>query len=272
MLEEKSSVFEYSVLIVGIIAVLLPIVYMLVIALTPHKDLFVRFLPRKLTLQNFVSVLKNIEIMRIFANTWIIGVATAVLTVILSALAGYGLSRFRSGTQNLFIVTILITQMLPIEILVLSYFRVLQDLNLYNTLTGLVLLDSTLAIPFCTLMLKSIFDRIPKEIEDAAQIDGCSRTSLLLRIVFPICKPGLFAAGIFSFLMSWSEYLYALTFTSDYRARPITVEIARLVGHYVTSWEKMMALAFLGSLPILLLFAFTQDIFLRGMVLGAVKE
>jgi len=271
MLEEKSGALECSVLAIALIAVFIPVAYMVLIALTPHKYLFVQFLPPKLTLENFMSILRTKEIMRTFANSWIIGASTALLTVTLSSLAGYGLSRFRLKMQNLFIVTILITQMLPVEILLLSYFRILGDLKLHNTLTGLVLLNSTLTIPFCTLMLKSIFDTVPKEIEEAALIDGCSRLGLFSRIIFPLSKSGLFAAGIFSFLISWSEYLYALTFTSDYRARPLTVEIARLLGHYVTSWEKMMALAVLGSLPILLLFVFTQKIFLKGVVLGAVK-
>lgn len=272
MLQERSSAWERGVLAIALVAVFIPIAYMVWIALIPHKYLFARFIPPKLTLENFAVILGNREIMRTFINSWIICLSAALLTLTLSSLAGYGLSRFRLRTQNLFIATMLVTQMLPIEILVLSYFRILGDLKLHNTLSGLILVDCTLTIPFCTLMLKSLFDTFPKEIEEAALIDGCSRVGLFTRIILPLTRSGLFAAGIFSFLISWSEYLFAVTLTTDYNAKPLTVEIAKLVGHYVTSWEKMMALVVLGSLPVLLLFSFTQKTFLRGMILGAVKE
>jgi len=272
VLHERSSVWERGVLAIALIVVFIPIAYMVLIALTPHQYLFTRFIPPKLTLENFAVMLRTEQTMRTFLNSWIICLSAALLTVVLSSLAGYGLSRFRLKAQNLFIATILVTQMLPIEILVLSYFRILGDLKLHNTLSGLILVDCTLAIPFCTLMLKSLFDTFPKEIEEAALIDGCSRAGLFVRITLPLSRSGLFAAGIFSFLVCWSEYFFAVTLTTDYNAKPLTVEIAKLLGHYVTSWEKMMALAVLGSLPVLLLFSFTQKIFLRGMILGAVKE
>ena len=269
---KKSNAKSQIVLIILIILVLIPVAYMFLIALTPNKDLFVTFIPRRLTLMNFLNVLINSQEMRYYLNSWIIGIGTAFLTVILASLSAYGLSRFSFKTRNLFIIFALITQMLPMEVLAISYFRIIEKLGLFNTLTALVLVDTTITVPFVILMLKSIFDAIPKEIEEAAMIDGCSRFSSFFKIMLPLNWGGLFAAFIFSFLQAYSEFLYALTFASDYRAQPMTIELSRFMGKYLVSWDRLTAMAALFSLPILIIFWFTQRIFIKGLIAGAVKE
>ncbi|MCL5986856.1 MAG: carbohydrate ABC transporter permease [Actinobacteria bacterium] len=269
---KNTGIISQMVLIVLIILVLIPVAYMFLIALTPHREMFVKFFPSMITFVNFVDVLLDKVEMRYYLNSWVVSIFTAVLTVILASLSAYGLSRYSFKARNWFIIIALLTQMLPMEVLAISYFRIIQKMGLFNTLTALILVDTTITVPFVILMLKSIFDAIPKEIEDAAMIDGCSRFSSFFRIILPLNWGGIFAAFIFAFLQAYSEFLYALTFTSDYRAQTVTVEISRFIGQYLTQWERMMATAALFSIPILLIFAFTQRIFLKGLIAGAVKE
>jgi len=243
MRKKKLNIPITIILSIMIVITLIPVAYMLIVALTPHADLFVRLLPTRLTFSNFLSVLRDMNRVRTISNSLIVASSTSILTLILGALAGYGFSRYSFKLKKLCIVAIIVTQILPMEVLVLSYFRIVSRLGLYNTLIALIWTHSTISLPFVILMLRSVVDGVPKEIEEAALIDGCSKLSMLIKIIIPICWSGFFAAGIFAFLQSWIEFLYALVLTSDYRAQTATVDISKLVGHYVTPWEQMMAMA-----------------------------
>lgn len=267
----KSNWYTYLILLVALLIVLSPMAYMVVIALTPHRMLFHSLLPRAITIKNFLTVLSNTEMVMCYRNSWIIASCTASLVLVLASLAAYGFSRFRFRGKKLTVLTLLLTQMLPMELLAVSYFKIITRLNMYNTKSALILVDSTFTLPFCILILTSVFDTIPVEIEDAAMIDGASRMGCFIRIVLPLSSAGLCAAWLFAFIQSWAEYLYALVFTSDYRAMPITVEIGKLLGHYITSWEVMMALALFAALPIVVFFVIFQKAFIKGLTGGAVK-
>lgn len=271
MKKRRSELLTYILLVIGISIVLIPVAYMILIALTPHDLLFDRIVPKRITLQNFVQVLSTRDIMLPYRNSWIISSATALLTLLLASLAGYGFSRFKFRMSGILIIIILFTQMIPMEILVLSYFPFLKQVNLMDTWLALILLDSTLTLPFCILILKSIFDGIPREIEDAAKVDGCSARRCFIKIILPLSWGGLLAAGILSFLMAWQEFLYGLTFTMSLKARPITVALSLLRGHYIVSWEELMATSFLTALPLLIIFAIFQGVFVRGLIAGGVK-
>lgn len=272
MTEAKSNFIIHVFLLMGIFIVLCPVIYMLVVAFGSTGSVFVSFIPSRPTLKNFVSVLSDVEIASTYRNSWIISPFTALLTVILASLGGYGLSRFRFKLRAGFILLLLLTQVFPLVLLATSYFHIIIRLGLYNTRMALILLNTTFTVPFCTLLLKSIFDGIPKGIEDAAMIDGCSRVGCFLKIVLPLSWAGVCATAIFAFIQSWSEYLFALTFTTDYNTMPITVEINKLLGHYIVSWGKIMALATLAMIPILVMFTLFQKVLMKGLTAGAVKE
>ena len=157
------------------------------------------------------------------------------------------------------------------EILVLSYFPFLKTAQLMDTWIAMTLLDTTLTLPFCTMILKSMFDGIPKDIENQAKIDGCTSLQCFWKITLPLSWGGLLAAFVFAFLMSWQEFLYGLTFTSSLAARPVTVALNLLIGHYVVSWEELMAASFMAALPLLIIFAIFQGHFIKGMIAGGVK-
>ena len=262
---------NYTIIVVVLISLTyIPIGYMVLVALTPHEQVFLTLLPR-ITLNNFAKVLSNPEIMQTYKNSRIIRSFTVLITLCLGSLAGYGLSRFRVKVQGLLIISALITQMLPMVLLAIGYFPIIKNMGLYNTRTALVLLNTTICLPFSILILKSIFDAIPKEIDEAAMIDGCSRMGLFSKIVLPLARGGLFAAGVYTFLMSWGEYLYALVFTTDARVAPVTVETTMLLGHFFTKWEIMMALGVISIIPIVAIFIAFQDVFIKGLIAGSIK-
>jgi len=272
VIKVKSSFIVYAVLLGGLCVVVSPIAFMFLIAFMPRNEIFAQLIPSRLTLENFVSVLLDSEMMSAYGNSWRVSSLTTLLTIPLASLGGYGLSRYQFKLKTGFIMMLLITQMLPTVLLAVGYFPIIKGLGLYNTRMALVILNTTLTLPFCTLLLKSIFDGVPVEIEGAAMIDGCSRVGSFLRIVLPLSWAGLCAAAIFSFIAAWQEYLYALTFTSDYNAITVTVEITKLLGHYVVSWNRMMSLAILTTMPILVMFTAFQKLFIKGLTGGGLKQ
>jgi multiple sugar transport system permease protein len=245
---------------------------MIVMSLTPPEQFFVRIIPKNFTFYNYMVILSDPSHYRFYMNSWIIGICVSVITLIFGSIGAYGLSRFNFKLKNSFIMFILITQMLPGTLLLISYFKIVNKIGLYNTLLALIIVDSTRTIPFVTLMLKSIFDGIPREIDQSAMIDGCSRIGVFIKIVIPIARGGFFAGFIYAFLDAYGELLYGLTLTKDISAMPITVEMTWLLGRYLVSWERMIPLAILVSIPIFIIFAFSQDNLIKGLTAGSLKD
>lgn len=269
--KRRNAILTYTTLSFGIVIVLAPVFYMVMVALTPHELLFDRIIPARISFQNMLEVFSTDDIVLPYRNSFIVSSLTALITLFFASLAAYGFSRFKFRLAGMFVVMILFTQIIPMEILVLSYFPFLKAAGLMDTWAALILVDTTLTLPFCILILKTIFDGIPREIEDAAKVDGCSSFRIFTRITLPLSWGGLLAAGIFAFLMAWQEFLYGLTFTASLKARPITVALNLLIGHYVVSWEELMATSFFCALPLLIVFAAFQGVFVRGLIAGGVK-
>lgn len=261
----------YLLLITGLVICLYPIVIMMAAAVTPQGQIFQNIFPKQPTLALFKEVIFTPLFSQALVNSLIIATCTAVISIILGSFAAYSLSRFKIPGVGLVITLVLVTQMLPPELLSISYYKIIAGSILYNTKILLIILNTAIALPFCILMVKSIFDSIPHDIEEAGLIDGCSQFRVITRIVFPLSVSGIFAVWFFAFMQAWGEYLYGLTFTSDVAARPITVAISLEIGHYIINWNRLMALTLLASLPILILYTLLQKHFLKGLVAGAVK-
>ena len=267
----RANYHTYIMLGILLGVMLLPIAYMIVIAVTPQDILFKQIIPGRVTYQNLLKVFSTEELVLPFRNSVGISTFTALFTILLAAPTAYGMSRYRVGLSGTLVVLLLFTQVIPVEILVLSYFPFLKSVGLMDSWVGLIFLDTTLTVPFCTLILKSMFDGVPEDIEQAARIDGCTSLECFFRITLPLSWGGILAAFIFAFLMAWQEFLYGLTFTASLAARPITVALNLLIGHYTISWEMLMAASFLSAFPLLVVFALFQGVFIRGMVAGGVK-
>lgn len=259
-------------LVISLSSVLAPLIYMCLVAFTPSDELFRSLIPLRLTLVNFkVILLEDRRAIRYFANSMFISSMVVLVTLLLGSIAGYSLSRFRIVGQKFVISGLLGAYMIPPIILVLGYFRIVARLGIYNTYTALILASSAFTLPYTILLLKNGFDTVPREIDESAMIDGCSRIGACFRVAIPLNTPSLIASALWCFLYGWGEYMYALIFTSGEAKRPITLGIASYMQQYVTLWNSLMSMAILSSLPLLVFFIVAQKYIIRGFSGGSLK-
>ncbi len=229
-------------------------------------------IPKAPTLANFRSVMLGTTFSVNMRNSFIVAVSTVLLAVVVTAPAGYAMSRFRFRGRTLFSMWLLATQSFPGIIMVLGLFTVLTVYGLVDRLPGLIMMHTSFSMPFSIWLLKGYFDKIPVELEEAARIDGCSRLGSLVRVVFPLSVPGLLAVATFSLLLSWNEFFFALVVMRSNVNYTLPVYLARFVGSGgVVQWGPLSAAALLATLPVLLLFLLGQRYLVSGLTGGAVK-
>jgi multiple sugar transport system permease protein len=216
-----------------------------------------------------IWALKNFS--HYFLNSTIVSSVSTLVSVVLACLAGYGFSRFRFKGSQLLQFLFLVTQMVPAILLLLPYFILMKQLSLLNTYTSLILAYTSFSLPFCTWMLKGFFDSIPPELDDAAMIDGCSRLHVLIRVVMPLALPGVAATGVFSFLVAWNHYLFAMGLATDPNMYTLPVGISSTMGEFRIQWNELMAGAVIASLPAVLVYSYLERYFVQGLTAGAVK-
>lgn len=206
-------------------------------------------------------------------NSAAVAIGTAVLTVIVSLLAGYGFSRYRFMFKNALFVLIIATLMIPFQSILTPLFIILAKLGLNNSLIGLTLVYVTLQLPFSVFMMRNAFDAVPKEIEEAARIDGARDLKLLVRVLLPLVMPGIATVAIFAFLNSWNEFLAALVLLSDNTkfTLPILISAVRLGRLGAIDWGAVQAGVTVMSVPCLFVFLLLQRYYMRGLMAGAVK-
>jgi len=229
------------------------------------------WIPHYPTIKNFLYIVKRGAFLIYFRNSVIVAVSTTIITIILSSLAGYSFSRFKFFGGHSLLLLFLITQMFPGALLIIPLFQIIKFLKLLNTLYALVLSHITFSLPLCTWLMKGFFDQIPQELEEAAMIDGCSRISAMIYIIFPLALPGIIAASIFSFIGSWDEFIFALTFTSSDRVRTLPIGLQRFIGSYEIYWNHLGAASVLTTIPVIILFLFIQKYMVKGLTAGSVK-
>ena len=228
--------------------------------------------PREATLANYREVFTESSFLTNFKNSSIVAVATVFLSIIVSTPAGYALSRFKFRGRTIFSMWLLATQSFPGIIMVLGLFAVLKTYSLLNTLPGLVIMYTSFSMPFSIWLLKGYFDKIPVALEEAARIDGCSRTRSLIKIVLPLSVPGLLAVGTFSLLLSWNEFFFALVIMRDNAHYTLPVFLARFMGSGgVVRWGPLSAAALMACIPVLILFMLGQKYLVSGLTGGAIK-
>jgi multiple sugar transport system permease protein len=205
-------------------------------------------------------------------NSLIIGVAVVIITLVIATPAGYALARLDLPGANQLGIVIFATYLVPPTLLFIPLTRVVHILQLQNTIWSLILVLPTISIPFATWLLMGFFKNVPKEIEEAALIDGASRTQAVFRVVLPISKAGLSAAGMFAFAISLQAFLYPLVFTSSARAKPVTLGVVTdLIRGDIFYWGELMAGALIAGLPVAILFNYFLDDFVEGITGGAFK-
>jgi ABC-type glycerol-3-phosphate transport system permease component len=257
-----------------LLVTLFPFYWMVNTSLKPQSEVFQSpptFVSANWTLAGYVRVLATRAVGRYFWNSAVISIGSTLLAMGLSALAAYGFSRFRLRWDRPLILLLLFTQMLPGTLLIIPYFQLMANLRLINTYLALVLAYTSFALPFSTWMLIGFFRSIPLELDEAAMVDGCGRIRAFWRVILPLSLPGLVAVGIFTFLLAWNAYVFALVLTTDPKMFPLSVGIANMMGEYQVVWNEMMAAAVLATLPVFLLYGFLERYLVQGITAGAVK-
>jgi len=259
---------------VVIMIIILPIFWMCSISIREAGEVFTippHWIPEKITFIAFKRTLSDPVFIQAGINSILVSVSVALISVFLSAIAGYGLSRFRFKGKNTFIVYMLSTQMIPPVLLVLPYYLILRRIGLYDTYGGLIITYLTFTLPFCALILRGFFANIPVDLDEAAMIDGCSRLGAFFRIILPLSFPGVITAALFGFLVAWNQYLFALVLTSSANRRMLTALIGAKLGQYNIFWNDLMAIDAMACFPIVVGFFLLQKYFVRGITAGAIK-
>ena len=263
-------------LFAALVIFLFPIYWMVLSAFRHNNGLMQRplnFAPTLDTIKNFVAVLSNSKYVRFIGNSLIVSAGTMVSCVVLSLLAGYALSRYRFPFRKTIMSTLLSVQMFPTVAILITLYTFFVQFKLTNTYTGLILACLCISLPLSVWMMKSFFDTIPTSLDEAARIDGCGRMQTLLRVILPMMKPGIYAVGIYSFLMAWDDFVFSKVLINVNDKKTLTVGIAEsFLGEFSHNYAGMMALAVIAALPIVVIFIAFQKFLISGMTAGAVKE
>ena len=268
------AIVSYGLLVLCTLFAVFPFVFMLSTSLKSESEalsLPVRWIPKQFTLQAYGEMWTLKPFASYFWNSIVVSGVTALLSTIVGALAGYGFSRFRFRGRTSLLAFFLATQMISGVLVIGPYFQLLAAVELYNTLTGLVIAYVTICLPFAAWMSKGYFDSIPKELDEAGLVDGASRLQIFLRIICPIAIPGTVSTLLFAFLLAWQDLLWALCLISIDEKRTVTLGVAFLVGEFVIKWPMLTAASLIGSLPTIILYLFLQRLYVEGLARGAVK-
>ncbi len=252
---------------------LLPILWIISTSLKLPSEVYAippRWIPRSPVITNYIEVLANRRILHYFANSTIIAGFSTVIALILATFGAYGFARFKFIGKESLAIIILFNQMLPLIIVIIPFYIMLQRLHLLGTYRGIILVYLVITLPVSVWLLRGFFQNIPKELEEASFIDGCSRFTALWRVILPIAFPAVIAVGLYSFTMAWNEFTLALILT-DQGTRTIPVGLAYFQQEFLTDWGGMMATSAVFTLPVLLLFIYFRKKLISSMVEGAIK-
>ncbi|HEY0855319.1 MAG TPA: carbohydrate ABC transporter permease [Devosia sp.] len=229
------------------------------------------WIPKTLTFENFISVVQNQNLIRAFFNTLIIASGTTLVALIVGVLGGYGFARYKFPGRNGLLWAVLFTKLFPRVVVIVPFFVTLRNLQMMNTYQGLILVYLMVTFPVAIWLLKGFFDKIPVEIEEAAVIDGCNLPQLLWHVIIPMSRPALVAVAMYSFILAWNEFLFALVFTNGLERRPLSIALAFFIDENGIRWGELMAASVVMSLPAIIVFTFAQKLLVRGLSDGAVK-
>jgi multiple sugar transport system permease protein len=251
---------------------LLPILWMLISSFRdPGEPFYTGILPRYLTTINFQKVIANTNTMRSFRNSFTVAFSAAILDMVIASLAAYGFSRFRFTGKNFLQILLLVIRLFPGVLLAITLFQVAGFLHVYDTFTPLILANALLCLPFAIWNLRTAFEAVSLELEEAAWLDGSSRLGGIVRIVLPLMAPSLAATAAFVFLLSWNEYLFAVSFIRSPEKQLITTAIAANIGQYNVDFTGLLTTGMLASMPLLVVFIYIQRYIASGLGVGAVR-
>jgi arabinogalactan oligomer/maltooligosaccharide transport system permease protein len=223
------------------------------------------------TFKNFIELFVNTPFLKWMMNSLYVSTVVTLTGVVLAATSGYAISRFEFRGKKVMLMSLLTTQMFPATMLMLPFFIVLSKLHLINKFLGLIIIYSSTALPFCIWQMKGYFDTVPKELEEAAKLDGCSSFQAFYKIILPMSTPALVITGLFSFMSSWSEYLVAAITLQDPDLYTLPLGLKSFQASLATQWGLYAAGALVVSIPVVVLFIMISKYLVTGLTVGSVK-
>lgn len=264
------------VVAVATLGLILPFLWMISTSFKGADEIFAaipRWLPKDFGFRNYAGIWNRPYFPTYLLNSVIVSAATMLISLVVATLCGYGISRFTFKGRTFFSVVLIIVQMFPSMLLLIPMYMIMQRAGILNTHLSMIIAYTTFAMPFCSWMIKGYFDTIPVSLEESARMEGCSRLGVLVRIVIPLSAPGIVTVAMFAFVLSWQEYLYALTFARTESMRTLTVGISLMQGqHGSVNWGEIMAGSIIACIPGITLFIYLEKYLVQGFTMGAVKE
>lgn len=252
-----------------------PIIWMLSSSFKKNPEIFAwppKLITANFSLDSYKSILTDSEKLRFFVNSYFVAGSVTLLTLFVAILASYAFSRYIFRGKRIINVIIISVQAVPPITLLIPYFGLVVSLHMYNSYRGLILTYMIFTLPYAIIMMTGYFNTLSRNLDEAAKVDGCSSFRALWQILVPLSIPGITSVGIYTFMIAWNEYLFALTLTQSINMRTVPIGIQLLMGQHSYNWSEMMAMSVLGSIPVILLFVIFQRFFIGGMTAGAIKD
>ncbi len=270
----SGKIAVYSTLALLLVFALFPVYWMLVTSLKTQAEVYnlvPAFWPKKVVLTSYITLLFEKNFLGNIKNSLTVSLTVSVTSVFLSMLAAYAIAKIQFRGRKILSKSILYAYLMPRTVMFIPLYILVTKLGIEDSLFALIVIYPTFTIPYATWMLISYFKSIPVEIEEAAIIDGCSRTGTMFRIAFPLSSPGIVSTLIFSFTLSWSEYLYALVVLTKESTKTITLGLANMVVADTFAWGPLMGGSILAAIPVIILYIFASQYLVSGMTAGGVK-
>lgn len=267
------SIVTHVLLIFITLFAIAPLAWAMSSAFKTNREILtgLNFFPENPTWANFRFVLSSTEFPTWLKNSLLVSLGTTLFALVIGSLAGYAMSRWNYRGRTFYGNTLLVVQMFPGVMLAIPLFLLLSDYGLIDTLWALLVTYLTFALAFSVWMLKGYFDAIPREIEEAALIDGANRMQILWRIVLPLAGPGITTVAVFTFLLAWNEFFFAYVFLASQDKYTLSIGMYSFIQQFTTQWGNIMAAGTLTTLPVLIFFFVLQRALTRGLVSGAMK-
>jgi len=275
MWQKTHDLFIVIVTFTIIILILFPFFWMVVSSLKPPIQLLSRelqFFGGQLTLKNYQGILE-IGFLRFVLNSMLVCTTATIICVgFIASPAAYAISRYQFSGRSSILAMVGFTQMFPWVILVTPVFMMFWVLRLVNSYIGLILVYIAITVPFSIYMLVGYFETIPKALDEAAVVDGCSPLGTIFRVILPVSLPGLVATSAYTFAVTWNEFIFALTLMTQNEKKTVPVGLANFLGQYTTDWGVVMAASVVATIPTVIFFLFLQRHLVAGLAAGAVKQ
>jgi len=265
------------IVVITLILILWPFFYIFVSSFKPLREIMARakFFPKNLTIRNYRTLIiartpvRNFP--RILYNTLVVSSLTAALSIVISCISAYGISHNRRLMRGMVSRLMLFIYVFPTIILLIPIYKMFTTIGLYNSFLGLIIIYTALVAPFCTWLLVSFFETIPRELEESAQIDGASGITTFIRIVLPLASPGIITVGAYSFITAWGEYMFALVMISESIKKTAALGLATFTAEQYIEWGPLLAGSILIIIPVFILFLPVSKFFIKGFTAGAIK-